>query len=64
MVMDVNMMWAKAMLPKTGFCYLPRKNIKNFQGKPIIAHSIEIAKTTELFSEVMVSTDDEEIAEI
>lgn len=43
---------------------IPRKNIKDFLGKPIIAYSIETALKTGLFSEVMVSTDDEEIAEI
>ena len=41
-----------------------RKNIKNFIGKPIIAYSIETALASNLFDEVMVSTDDEEIAEI
>lgn len=43
---------------------IPRKNIKNFLGKPIIAYSIEAAIKTGLFDEVMVSTDDKEIAEI
>jgi pseudaminic acid cytidylyltransferase len=43
---------------------IPRKNIKLFHGKPIIAYSIELAVSSGLFSEVMVSTDDEEIAEI
>src|SRR5690606_21558885 len=43
---------------------IPRKNIKDFLGKPIIAYSIEAALKSELFQEVMVSTDDEEIAEI
>jgi pseudaminic acid cytidylyltransferase len=43
---------------------IPRKNIKKFLGKPIIAYSIEIALKSELFDEVMVSTDDAEIAEI
>jgi pseudaminic acid cytidylyltransferase len=43
---------------------IPRKNIKDFLGKPIIAYSIEIALKTGLFDEVMVSTDDVEIAEI
>lgn len=42
---------------------IPRKNIKDFLGKPIIAYSIEAAIASGLFSEVMVSTDDEEIAE-
>lgn len=41
-----------------------RKNIKLFLGKPIIAYSIEAAITSGLFDEVMVSTDDAEIAEI
>jgi len=43
---------------------IPRKNIKEFLGKPIIAYSIEAAIKSNLFEEVMVSTDDEEIAEI
>lgn len=43
---------------------IPRKNVKHFLGKPIIAYSIEAALKSGLFSEVMVSTDDAEIAEI
>jgi N-acylneuraminate cytidylyltransferase len=43
---------------------IPRKNIKEFLGKPIIAYSIQAALESELFEEVMVSTDDPEIAEI
>ena len=43
---------------------IPRKNIKDFLGKPIIAYSIEAAIKCGLFDEVMVSTDDEEIAKI
>lgn len=43
---------------------IPRKNIKDFLGKPIIAYSIEVALKCEFFDEVMVSTDDAEIAEI
>ncbi len=43
---------------------IPRKNIKEFLGKPIIAYSIEAALNSGVFDEVMVSTDDEEIAEI
>lgn len=43
---------------------IPRKNIKNFCGKPIIAYPIEAALKCGCFDEVMVSTDDEEIAEI
>lgn len=43
---------------------IPRKNIKPFLGKPMLAYSIEAAFATNLFDEVMVSTDDEEIADI
>jgi len=43
---------------------IPRKNIKDFLGKPIIAYSILSALDSGLFDEVMVSTDDKEIAEI
>jgi N-acylneuraminate cytidylyltransferase len=43
---------------------IPRKNIKLFFGKPIIAYSIEAAISSNLFDEIMVSTDDEMIAEI
>lgn len=43
---------------------IPRKNIKYFLGKPIIAYSIEAALDSKIFDEVMVSTDDVEIAEI
>jgi len=43
---------------------IPRKNIKEFCGKPILAYSIEAAIQSGVFDEVMVSTDDEEIAEI
>ncbi len=43
---------------------IPKKNIKDFCGKPIIAYSIEAALSAEIYDEVMVSTDSEEIAEI
>ncbi len=43
---------------------IPRKNIKEFCGKPILAYSIEAARESGLFDTVMVSTDDKEIAEI
>lgn len=43
---------------------IPRKNVKDFLGKPIIAYSIEAASMSEVFDEVMVSTDDKEIAEV
>lgn len=54
-----------AIIPaRGGSKRIPRKNIKLFMGKPIIAYSIEAALQSGLFEEVMVSTDDEEIAEI
>lgn len=43
---------------------IPRKNVREFCGKPIIAYSIEAALESELFDEVMVSTDDEGIAQV
>lgn len=43
---------------------IPKKNIKQFCGKPIIAYSIEAALDSGVFDEVMVSTDSEEIAEV
>jgi pseudaminic acid cytidylyltransferase len=43
---------------------IPLKNIKLFHAKPIIAYSIEAAITSGVFDEVMVSTDDEAIADI
>ncbi|PTS95979.1 pseudaminic acid cytidylyltransferase [Pedobacter sp. HMWF019] len=43
---------------------IPRKNIKDFLGSPIIKYSIDAALNAGCFDEVMVSTDDEEIASI
>lgn len=43
---------------------IPRKNIKKFNGQPIISYSIKAALESGCFDEVMVSTDDQEIAEI
>lgn len=43
---------------------IPKKNIRNFCGQPIIAYSIQAAIESGVFSEVMVSTDSEEIADI
>lgn len=43
---------------------IPRKNIKPFMGKPIMAYSIEAALGSGLFEEVMVSTDDAEFASV
>lgn len=51
-----------AIIPaRGGSKRIPRKNIKNFLGKPIIAYSIEAALNSQLFDEVIVSTDDKEI---
>lgn len=43
---------------------IPKKNIKLFNGKPIIAYSIEAALGSGLFDEIMVSTDNNEIAQL
>lgn len=43
---------------------IPRKNIKEFCGKPILCYSIAAAVESGVFEEVMVSTDDAEIAEV
>jgi len=43
---------------------IPRKNIKPFLGRPILEYSIEAALQADCFEEVMVSTDDEEIAQV
>lgn len=54
-----------AIIPaRCGSKRIPRKNIKDFLGKPIIAYSIEAALESNLFDEVIVSTDDQEIADI
>jgi N-acylneuraminate cytidylyltransferase len=54
-----------AIIPaRGGSKRIPRKNIKDFLGKPIIAYSIEAALESGVFDEVMVSTDDRNIAEI
>jgi len=54
-----------AVIPaRGGSKRIPRKNIKKFNGKPIIAYSIEAALKSNCFNQVVVSTDDAEIAEI
>lgn len=54
-----------AIIPaRGGSKRIPRKNIRPFLGKPIIAYSIEAAQQSGLFDEIMVSTDDEEIIEV
>jgi N-acylneuraminate cytidylyltransferase len=54
-----------AVIPaRGGSKRIPRKNIKQFFGKPMIAWSIEAAKKSEIFDRIIVSTDDNEIASI
>lgn len=54
-----------AVIPaRGGSKRIPRKNIKHFCGKPMIAWSIEAAHLSGCFDRVIVSTDDAEIAEI
>jgi len=56
---------AIAIIPaRGGSKRIPRKNIKKFHGKPLIAYSIETALEAKLFDKIVVSTDDEEIAKI
>ncbi len=54
-----------AIIPaRGGSKRIPRKNIKLFHGKPMIAYSIEAAKQAGCFDKIIVSTDDQEIADI
>ena len=56
---------AIAIIPaRGGSKRIPKKNIKDFFGKPLIAYSIEAALKSNLFEKVIVTTDDEEIAKI
>ena len=43
---------------------IPKKNIKDFFGKPMLSYAINACKSAKIFSEIMVSTDSDEIAEI
>lgn len=54
-----------AIIPaRGGSKRIPKKNIKDFCTKPLIAYSIQAAQESELFEKIIVSTDDEKIAEI
>lgn len=54
-----------AILPaRGGSVRLPKKNIRPFFGRPIIAYSIATARESKLFDAIIVSTDDDEIAEV
>lgn len=58
-------MSAVAIIPaRGGSRRIPRKNIRQFHGKPIISYSIIAAKESGLFSEVFVSSDDQDILDI
>ena len=54
-----------ALIPaRGGSKRIPRKNIRSFRGRPMIAWSIEAARTAGCFDHILVSTDDEEIAAV
>jgi pseudaminic acid cytidylyltransferase len=54
-----------AIIPaRGGSKRVPKKNIKSFAGKPMIVHAINVAMRSKLFQEVVVTTDDDEIANI
>lgn len=54
-----------AIIPaRGGSKRIPRKNIKSFLGKPIVSYSIHAAIESGIFDKVIVSTDDQEIAEV
>ncbi|WP_434637941.1 pseudaminic acid cytidylyltransferase [Sulfurimonas sp. NW7] len=56
---------AIAIIPaRGGSKRIPKKNIKDFFGKPLIAYSIQTALESKLFDKIIVSTDDEEIAKV
>jgi N-acylneuraminate cytidylyltransferase len=64
-LITLNAMKTLCIIPaRGGSKRIPRKNIRPFLGLPIIAHSIRAAQESGLFDEIMVSTDDAEIAEI
>ena len=54
-----------AVIPaRGGSKRIPRKNIRMFHGRPLISYSIEAAIKSKCFDRIIVSTDDEEIAEV
>lgn len=54
-----------AIIPaRGGSKRIPRKNIKNFSGSPMINYAIKAARDSGLFSHILVSTDDQEIASV
>ncbi len=59
---NIIMKKAAIITARGGSKRIPRKNIKNFCGRPILAYSIEAALGSGVFDSIMVSTEDEEIA--
>lgn len=56
---------AIAIIPaRGGSRRVPRKNIKHFLGKPVIAYPIQAAKQSSLFDRIVISTEDAEIARV
>ena len=54
-----------AVIPaRGGSKRIPRKNVRSFHGKPMLSYSIEAALESNLFDRVVVSTDEEDIAEV
>ena len=54
-----------AVIPaRGGSKRIPRKNVKEFAGKPMIAYAITAARESGLFEHVIVSTDDVQIGEV
>lgn len=54
-----------AIIPaRGGSKRIPRKNIREFAGQPMIAHSIQTALKSNMFDHIIVSTDDDEIAQV
>lgn len=54
-----------AIIPaRGGSKRIPNKNIRDFVGKPLVAYSIEVAKASGLFDKIIVSTDNEDVANI
>jgi CMP-N-acetylneuraminic acid synthetase len=54
-----------AIIPaRGGSKRLPRKNVRPFAGKPLLVHSIDVARQVQAIDRILVSTDDDETAEI
>lgn len=62
---DANAMRTLCLIPaRGGSKRIPRKNIRPLQGRPLLAWTVALAREAAVFTEVVVSTDDAEIAEI